>query len=106
MPTSMLKYNILKVMLLINLTHFFVEGMWFLVHSNEEKESVHGFWKAKGEACKVYSDKVINGWRTTLEYFEGLAPDGQITDWLMQEYKITPKDVNDKYGQKVLEGKI
>ncbi|XP_057765995.1 NAC domain-containing protein 41-like isoform X1 [Salvia miltiorrhiza] len=72
------------------------EGMWYLVHSNEEKESAHGFWKAKGEACEVYSNNVINGWRTTLEYFEGLPPDGKLTNWLMQEYMITPKELSDK----------
>ncbi|KAH6778824.1 hypothetical protein C2S52_010061 [Perilla frutescens var. hirtella] len=74
--------------------------VWYLVRSNEKKESVHGFWKAKGEACKVYSNTVINGWRTTLEYFEGLAPDGKITDWLMQEYMITPKELSDVYKPK------
>ncbi|KAL8466607.1 hypothetical protein ACS0TY_035600 [Phlomoides rotata] len=65
------------------------EGIWYLVDSNEKKESAHGFWKARGEACMVYSDDTISGWRTTLEYFEGTAPDGQITDWLMEEYGIT-----------------
>lgn len=80
--------------------------MWYLVHSNEERESGHGFWKAKGEAYKVYSNNVIYGWRKTLEYFEGLAPDGQLTGWRMQEYTITPKELSDKYSPKVLKGTI
>ncbi|KAL1564449.1 NAC domain-containing protein 41-like isoform X2 [Salvia divinorum] len=76
------------------------EGMWYLVHSNMEKGLTNGFWKAKGEPCKVYSNNGINGWRTTLEYFEGLAPDGQLTNWLMQEYKITPNELSDKCSPK------
>ncbi|XP_042064850.1 NAC domain-containing protein 41-like isoform X1 [Salvia splendens] len=76
------------------------DGMWFLVHSNEKKGMTDGFWKAKGEPCKVYSNNGINGWRTTLEYFEGLAPDGQLTNWFMQEYKISPNELGDKCSPK------
>ncbi|KAI3460297.1 hypothetical protein Pfo_016960 [Paulownia fortunei] len=72
------------------------EGIWYLVHSNEKKESVYGFWKAKGEACNFYSNSMIIGWRTTLEYFEGQAPHGQRTEWLMQEYGLTQKELCDK----------
>lgn len=82
------------------------EGMWYLVRSNEERESGHGFWRAKGEACKVYSNNVIYGWRRTLEYFEGLAPDGQPTGWRMQEYTITPKELSGKHMPKVCKGTI
>lgn len=80
--------------------------MWFLVHSNEKKGLTDGFWKAKGEPCQVYSNNGINGWRTTLEYFEGLAPDGQLTNWLMQEYKISPTELSDKCSPKVRKGTI
>lgn len=78
------------------------EGIWYLVRSNEKKESAFGFWKAKGEACKVYSNGMISGWRTTLEYFDH----GQITDWLMQEYRITLKKLSDKDKPKVLDTTI
>ncbi|KAK4434491.1 NAC domain-containing protein 76 [Sesamum alatum] len=72
------------------------EGIWYLVQSNEKKECVDGFWKANGESCKIYSNSKITGWRTTLEYFEGRDPHGQRTDWLMQEYRITQKELCDK----------
>ncbi|XP_073052939.1 uncharacterized protein [Primulina eburnea] len=67
------------------------EGIWYLVDANEKKDSVYGFWKDKGEACKIYSNSSIFGWRASLEYFEGQAPHGQRTDWLMHEHKITQK---------------
>ncbi|XP_073032936.1 uncharacterized protein [Primulina eburnea] len=69
------------------------EGIWYLVQSNEKKESVLGFWKLKGQACGIYSNSVINGWRSTLEYYEGEAPHAQRTDWVMQEYSITQKEL-------------
>ncbi|XP_073153450.1 uncharacterized protein [Henckelia pumila] len=69
------------------------EGIWYLVDANEEKDSVYGFWKDKGEACKIYSNSSIFGWRASLEYFEGQAPHGQRTDWLMHEHKITQKEL-------------
>ncbi|GFQ04887.1 NAC domain-containing protein 78, partial [Phtheirospermum japonicum] len=73
------------------------EGIWYLVPSNEKKESVYGFWKANGAASKICSNSTIIGWRTTLQYFEGQAPDEQKrTDWLMQEYWITKKELCDK----------
>lgn len=78
------------------------DGFWYLVHSNEKKEFDHGFWKAKGEACKIYSNSMITGWRTTLEYFEGQVPHEQKTDWIMQEYRIThEKTCEDKDEEKV-----
>ncbi|XP_073276688.1 NAC domain-containing protein JA2L-like [Primulina huaijiensis] len=68
------------------------EGIWYLVDANEKKDSVYGFWKDKGEACEIYSNSSIFGWRASLEYFEGQAPYGQRTDWLMHEHKITQKE--------------
>ncbi|KZV20205.1 hypothetical protein F511_01062 [Dorcoceras hygrometricum] len=69
------------------------EGIWYLVNSNEKKESVFGFWKPKAQACKIYSNSVMNGWLSTLEYYEGEAPQARRTDWVMQEYSITQKEL-------------
>ncbi|XP_031131687.1 NAC domain-containing protein 89-like [Ipomoea triloba] len=59
--------------------------IWFLVQQTESKKSEHGLWKAKGEACPIYQNGSICGWRSTLEFFKG--PNGQKTGWVMQEYK-------------------
>ncbi|KAL2489447.1 NAC transcription factor 29-like [Forsythia ovata] len=72
------------------------DGIWFLVPSSETKETDCGFWKSKGDDCEIYSNSLITGWRTTLEFFEGQAPHGQRTDWLMQEYRVTQKALCNK----------
>ncbi|XP_051150090.1 protein NTM1-like 9 isoform X2 [Andrographis paniculata] len=64
-------------------------GMWYLVRKNVERESDYGFWRARDEACKIYSSSTITGWRITLDFFEGKHPPGKRTGWLMQEYSIT-----------------
>ncbi|GER30013.1 NAC domain class transcription factor [Striga asiatica] len=72
------------------------EGIWYLVPIDVKKEYVHGFWKANAEDSRIYSNSTITGWRTTLHYFEGQAPDEQRTDWRMHEYWITRKELYDK----------
>nr|UBT01643.1 NAC transcription factor 39 [Litchi chinensis] len=67
------------------------DGVWYFVRSNENTDVQHGYWRAKGEACEVYSNSVIIGWRTTLEFYEGQAPDERKTNWVMQEFRITHK---------------
>ncbi|KAL7128448.1 hypothetical protein ABFS83_14G317800 [Erythranthe nasuta] len=48
-----------------------------------------GFWKATGRDKAVHSkeDKLI-GMRKTLVYYEGRAPNGRKSDWIMHEYRI------------------
>ncbi|KAL2471786.1 NAC transcription factor 29-like [Abeliophyllum distichum] len=72
------------------------DEIWFLVPSSETKETDCGFWKSIGDDCEIYSNSSISGWRTTLEFFEGQAPHGQRTDWLMQEYRVTQKALCNK----------
>lgn len=79
-----------------------VDGAWFLVSSNEKKETKHGFWKAKGESCEIFANSAIYGWRTTFEFVEAQAPIGQKTVWMMQEYKITQKEQHDHIKSKVI----
>ncbi|KAL5845040.1 hypothetical protein ACOSQ4_010998 [Xanthoceras sorbifolium] len=67
------------------------DGVWYLVRSKENTDAQHGYWKAKGEACEVFSNSVIIGWRTTLEFHEGQVPHEHKTDWVMQEFRITCK---------------
>ncbi|XP_059638203.1 NAC domain-containing protein 96-like isoform X2 [Cornus florida] len=65
------------------------DGIWFYRCSEGKKDMEDGFWKARGEACEIFTNANISGWRTTLEFYEGQA--GRKTDWVMQEYKITRK---------------
>ncbi|XP_057468678.1 NAC domain-containing protein 101-like [Actinidia eriantha] len=67
------------------------DGIWYLIRSDHNKNSEHGFWRARGEAIEIFMNSVIKGWRTTLDFYEGWAPHGQRTNWVMQEYRITRK---------------
>lgn len=65
------------------------DGIWYFIRSEEKKDAEAGFWKAKGASCRIFTNSVITGWRTTFEFFEGQAPHDHKTDWVMQEYRIT-----------------
>ncbi|XP_052202879.1 NAC domain-containing protein 96-like [Diospyros lotus] len=70
------------------------DGIWYLMRSERKQNSEHGFWKATGEACEIFTDSSLIGWRTTLEFYKGQAPHGRKTNWVMQEYKITEKSLH------------
>ena len=69
----------------------YAEGIWFFIKSKMRKDADFGYWRTKGEACQIFSNSSITGWRSTLEFYEGQAPLGNKTDWVMQEYWITRK---------------
>ncbi|KAF3446278.1 hypothetical protein FNV43_RR11457 [Rhamnella rubrinervis] len=65
------------------------DNIWFFIHSKEKKDTHFGCWRTKGEACNLFSNSSITGWRSTLEFYEGQAPYEHKTGWVMQEYWIT-----------------
>ncbi|XVE94761.1 hypothetical protein REPUB_Repub02eG0036900 [Reevesia pubescens] len=67
------------------------DDLWFLMKSEENINMEHGFWKTKEEACEVFSNSDIIGWRTTLEYYKGQVPHEYKTDWVMQVFRTTQK---------------
>ncbi|KAI3684808.1 hypothetical protein L6452_34034 [Arctium lappa] len=64
--------------------------LWYFC-SCVKKDAKCGFWVETGDACEMVSNSTILGSRTTLQFYEGQAPHGRKTDWVMQEYRITEK---------------
>lgn len=47
-----------------------------------------GFWKATGRDKPVYTRHSLIGMRKTLVFYQGRAPNGQKSDWIMHEYRL------------------
>lgn len=51
-----------------------------------------GFWKATGSDQRIFETvdrgRLIIGLRKTLVFYEGRAPQGKKTDWIMSEYRL------------------
>ncbi|KAK1405713.1 hypothetical protein POM88_005318 [Heracleum sosnowskyi] len=71
------------------------DGIGYFLSSEVKKDTQFGSWKANGEPCEIFTNSVLTGWRTTFVFFEGRSPNEKKTDWVMQEYRITPKGLGD-----------
>lgn len=73
---------------------------WFFFIPIQDREArggrptrltTHGFWKATGTPGYVYSsnnNRIIGGKRTMV-FYKGRAPNGEKTQWKMNEYKAS-----------------
>ncbi|KAG9440907.1 hypothetical protein H6P81_021072 [Aristolochia fimbriata] len=63
------------------------EDMLFLVNSPDRRHNEAGYWVDTGRNKRLTSTLPIVE-KTTLQFYEGQAPDGNITVWLMHIYKL------------------
>ncbi|OMO87631.1 No apical meristem (NAM) protein [Corchorus capsularis] len=69
-------------------------GCWFLINSKESINTENGFWKTKGEACEVFSDTNVIGWRTNLE------AEYRERHYVMEVFSTTQKRLYDENEKK------
>ncbi|KAJ8762120.1 hypothetical protein K2173_007270 [Erythroxylum novogranatense] len=76
------------------------ENIWLWNKTEGNGSTLLGRWKVKGEACKLFSNSILTGWKTTFEYFEGPVSDERKTNWLLEKYWITQKEVVENNKEK------
>lgn len=70
---------------------------WYFFGTQDKKYShtarinrttARGYWKATGKDRKINSGRCTVGLKKTLIYYEGRAPNGRRTNWIMHEYRL------------------
>ncbi|KAK8518377.1 hypothetical protein V6N13_027854 [Hibiscus sabdariffa] len=62
-----------------------------------------GFWKATGRDKIIHSGFTRIGLRKTLVFYEGRAPHGKKSDWIMHEYRLDDSDGSIPIGDPMCE---
>ncbi|CAL0318018.1 unnamed protein product [Lupinus luteus] len=66
------------------------------------RATVAGFWKATGRDKVIYSNGKRIGMRKTLVFYQGRAPHGQKSDWIMHEYRLDDNNTNNTIVSSVM----
>lgn len=70
------------------------EAFYFTEINPNEKLSIrttkNGYWKTNGEEEEVIHGNNIVGFKTIWNFFWGRAPNGEISHWRIEEYRLHP----------------
>lgn len=64
------------------------------------RATVSGYWKATGKDKHVTRKGVLVGMRKTLVFYQGRAPKGRKTDWVMHEFRVEVSSDASKFSVK------
>eukprot|EP00250_Pteridium_aquilinum_P035628 c9738_g1_i1 orf=509-2698(+) len=73
------------------------DPVWYFFNAQDKRQphtarvnriTSKGYWKATGKDRKICCGPHTVGIKKTLIYYEGRAPSGKRTDWIMHEYKL------------------